>query len=145
LRFWDASAILPLFIEEAGSELVRSWLAEDGSIAVWALTRLEVVSAIERRVREGHLNERQRVSALDTCEKLIEAAHEVMDVLAVRSRALPLLGRYPLRAADAAQLGVALFLAESNVSSLPFVTLDRRLAVAARREGFRVLTWREDS
>lgn len=144
MRFWDASAILPLFIEEASSELVRSWLAEDGSIALWALTRLEVVSAIERRVREGHLNARQRNLALDTCGKLIEAAHEVSDVLAVRSRALPLLGRYSLRAADAAQLGVALLLAESDVSSLTFVALDRRLAEAARREGFRVLTWPED-
>lgn len=144
MRFWDASAIIPLFIQEAGSELVRAWLAEDGSIAVWALTRLEVVSAIERRAREGHLNGRQRATALDTCEKLIQAAHEVSDVLAVRSRALPLLGRYPLRSADAAQLGVALLLAESDVSSVPFVTLDLRLAEAARREGFRVLTWPED-
>jgi uncharacterized protein len=145
LRFWDASAIIPLFIEESGSELVRSWLAEDGSIALWTLTRLEVVSAIERRVREGHVSGGQRVLALDTCEKLIKSAHEVSDVLAVRSRALPLLGRYPLRAADAAQLGVALLLAESDISSIPFVALDRRLAEAARREGFRVLTWPEDA
>jgi predicted nucleic acid-binding protein len=144
LRFWDASAIIPLFIEEAGTDLVRSWLREDGSMAVWALTRLEVASAIERRAREGHLKESQRVSALDTCEKLIKAAHELSDVLAVRSRALPLLGRYPLRAADAAQLGAASLLAESDVASLPFVALDRKLADAARREGFRVLTWPED-
>jgi predicted nucleic acid-binding protein len=145
LRFWDASAIVPLFIEEPGSELVRGWLTEDSSIALWALTRLEVVSAIERRVREGHVNGRQRVLALDTCEKLIKSAHEVSEVLAVRSKAIPLLGRYPLRAADAAQLGVALLLAESDLSSIPFVALDRRLAEAARREGFRVLTWPEDS
>ena len=140
MRYWDASAVIPLFMEEAGTALVRSWLAEDGSMAVWALTRLEVVSAIERRARDCHLNASQRVWALDTCEKLLKTAHELSDVLAARSRALPLLGRYALRAADAAQLGAALLLAESDVSSLPFVALDRRLAEAARREGFRVLT-----
>jgi predicted nucleic acid-binding protein len=144
LRFWDASAIIPLFIEEAGTDLVRSWLGEDGSMAVWALTRLEVVSAIERHAREGHLKASQRLAALDTCERLIKSAHELSDVLAARSRALPLLGRYPLRAADAAQLGAASLLAESDVASLPFVALDRKLADAARREGFRVLTWPED-
>ena len=145
MRFWDASAVLPLFIEEAGTELVRSWLSDDGSMTLWALTRLEVVSAIERRAREGHLNGSQRVWALDTCERLIKAAHEVSDVLATRSRALPLLGRYPLRAADAAQLGAALVSAEADVSSLQFVALDRRLAEAARREGFRVLTWPDEA
>jgi predicted nucleic acid-binding protein len=144
LRFWDASAIIRLFIEEAGTELVRTWLQEDASMAVWALTRVEVVSAIERRAREGHLSTSQRLSALDTCEKLLRAAHELSDVLAVRSRALPLLGRYPLRAADAAQLGAASLLAESDVSSLPLVALDRQLADAARREGYRVLTWPDD-
>jgi predicted nucleic acid-binding protein len=46
---------------------------------------------------------------------------------------------HPLRAADALQLGAALFAADGDPQSLELVTLDRRLADAARREGFPVL------
>jgi len=56
-------------------------------------------------------------------------------------RALPLLARHPLRAADAAQLGAALLVADPDPASLVMVVLDRRLAAAAEREGLVVLTW----
>ena len=46
---------------------------------------------------------------------------------------------HPLRAADALQVGAALVAAEEFPATLEFVTLDRKLAVAAEREGFRVI------
>jgi hypothetical protein len=46
---------------------------------------------------------------------------------------------HPLRAADALQLAAAFIAAERRPSSLEVVTLDDRLAAAARKEGF-VLT-----
>ncbi|MFZ1888102.1 MAG: hypothetical protein WAU33_08715 [Candidatus Binataceae bacterium] len=46
---------------------------------------------------------------------------------------------HPLRAADALQLGAAIVAAEEEPMSLEFVTLDRKLADAAAKEGFRVL------
>ncbi|MGB3551121.1 MAG: hypothetical protein WA993_10545 [Candidatus Binatus sp.] len=46
---------------------------------------------------------------------------------------------HSLRAADALQLGAALVAADGDPQSLELVTLDRRLADAARREGFPVL------
>jgi predicted nucleic acid-binding protein len=45
---------------------------------------------------------------------------------------------HTLRAADALQLGAAAVAAEGVPSSLDIVTLDNRLAAAARREGFTV-------
>lgn len=45
---------------------------------------------------------------------------------------------HPLRAADALQLAAALVLSDFEPRTLPFVTLDDRLASAARREGFEV-------
>ena len=63
---------------------------------------------------------------------------------AVRSRAVALLARHPLRAADALQLASALVLAEGDPSSLEFVCLDNNLADAAEREGFTVLSWPEE-
>ena len=49
---------------------------------------------------------------------------------------------HPLRAADALQLGAALVAADGDPQSLELVTLDNRLAEAARLEGFSVLTVR---
>lgn len=141
MRFWDASAVLPLIIKEPGSEATRRWLREDSVLVLWALTRLELVSAIERRARERRLTARQRTLALARAERLSRDAHEVVDLAAVRARAVPLLARHALRAADAAQLGAALLVSGDEPGALTMVVLDRRLADAAEREGLRVLTW----
>lgn len=140
MRFWDASALAPLAIAEQATELVRSWLAADPAVIIWAWTPVEVGSAIERKVREGHLSRAQRRAGLEIFEKLWENCDEVTDLLAVRARALPLLSRHPLRAADAAQLAAALLIAAQGLPGLTFVSLDSRLAEAAEREGLRVLT-----
>lgn len=63
----------------------------------------------------------------------------ITDFLAVRDHAERMVRSYPLRAADALQLGAAITAAEQEPASLEFVTLDRRLAEAAAREGFQVL------
>lgn len=57
----------------------------------------------------------------------------------MRSRALGLLARHPLRAADAGQLGAALLVQEQLARPLTFVCLDRRLSLAAELEGLRVI------
>lgn len=144
MRFWDASALMPLVVEEAGTPLALSWIGEDANVCVWALTRLELSSAVERRAREGRLSAAKRRAALRRVERLTADSHEIVDLPLVRSRALAVLSRHPLRAADAAQLGAALALADPDPSSLEMVVLDRRLAVAAEREGLRVLTWPDE-
>lgn len=138
MRYWDASALVPLLIEEEATPIVRGWLAEDSRVVTWCWSRVEIVSAIERRVREGSVSRRQRRTALECLEVLSGAWDEVTEVLAVRSRAGSLLARHPLRAADAGQLGAALLLGEQLAGPLEFVSLDRRLATAAEREGLRL-------
>lgn len=140
MRFWDASAVVPLVIEEPDTELVRDWLREDRDMILWGLTRLEIVSALERRAREGRLGPGERKAALRINQRLAAAAHEVSDLSAVCARASMVLARHALRAADAAQLGAALLVADPDPASLTIVVLDRRLADAADREGFSVLT-----
>ena len=71
--------------------------------------------------------------------KLAKAWVEVQPSSSVRRVAIRLLRVHPLRAADALQLGAALVAAEDHPETLPFVTLDDRLADAATREGFEVL------
>ncbi len=140
MRFWDASAVVPLIVQESRSDLVRRWIGEDEEVVLWALTRLEVVSAIERRAREGRLSAAQRMTALRQVAAFADLAHEVTDVLSVRAKSTAILARHPIRAADAAQLGAALVVAEPEPSTLTMVVLDRRLADAAVREGLDVLT-----
>jgi predicted nucleic acid-binding protein len=141
VRYWDASAIVPLVIEEAGSDLVRRWARDDDQIVTWCLTRLELAGAVERRARQGALGPAARRTVLRRFEELAAAWDEVVEMLPVRDRGLALLVRHPLRAADAAQLAAAQLAAEDNPRALPFVCLDRALAAAADREGFCVLTW----
>jgi predicted nucleic acid-binding protein len=143
LRFWDASAVLPLIVEEAGTELALRWLREDQDMMLWGLTRLELASAIECRTREGLLRERERSAALRRIQRIADDAHEIVDLAAVRARGIAVLARHALRAADAAQLGAALLVADPEPASLTAVVFDRRLASAAEREGFHVLTWPE--
>lgn len=93
---------------------------------------------MERRWRQGELSREQRRQCLEAFSNLARSWDEVVDLFATRSRAISLLARHPLRAADAAQLGAALLVAENDPSSLEFVCLDERLAIAAEREGLRV-------
>jgi uncharacterized protein with PIN domain len=143
LRFWDASAILPLIVEEPGSELTMGWLREDQDLMLWGLTRLELASAIERRAREGLLRPPERAAALRRSQRIADDAHEIVDLAAGRSRGAAVLARHALQAADAAQLGAALLVADPDPASLTMVVLDRKLAAAAEREGLIVLTWPE--
>jgi len=85
--YWDASALVPLFVVEPGSESVRTWLSEDDRIITWVWTRTEIVSAIERRTREGSLSRRQRRNVLERFNAFADSWDEVTDVLAVRARA----------------------------------------------------------
>ncbi len=139
MRYWDASALVPLIVAESDSERVRGWLADDDHVVTWVWTRTEVTSAIERRTREELLSRRQRRELLDRLGTLADGWDEVTDVLAVRSRAEALLARHSLRAADAGQLGAALLVQEQLAGPLTFVCRDQRLLTAADVEGLRLL------
>jgi predicted nucleic acid-binding protein len=71
---------------------------------------------------------------------LVESWIEIDDLRAVRRRAQRLLETHELRAADSLQLAAALVLVSDRPERFPFLTLDERLAEAADREGFDVVT-----
>ena len=141
MRYWDASALVPLFVNEPDSRRVREWLSEDDGIVTWVWTRTEIVSAIERRARAGVLSRPERRQVFGRFKALAASWDEVTDVLAVRSLADLLLARHSLRAADAGQLGAALLIQNQFGGALPFVCLDERLSAAAELEGLRVVPW----
>ena len=139
MKYWDASALVPLLVSEQGSSASLEWVGRDGQIVTWLWTRTEVAAAIERRTREGALSRSQRRQVLAQLDALAERWNEVTDALAVRSRAIKLLARHPIRAADAGQLGAALLVQDQVAGSLEFVCFDRRLSLAAELEGLQVL------
>lgn len=138
MHYWDASAIVPLCVEEPRSAKLRK-LAEAESIVTWCLSAVEVRSAIERRTRDGSLPPRARERALGDLRELAEGWTEVAAIGSVRERALRLLGVHLLRAADAVQLAAALIVAEDQPTGHSFVCSDSRLCAAAEREGFAVI------
>ena len=139
MRYWDASALVPVVVSEPASDWARGRLAEDGRIVTWAWSLTEIVGAIERRAREGSLSRAERRTVLERVHAFAGHWDEVTDVLAVRRRANALLARHPLRAADAGQLGAALLVQEQLAQPLTFICLDDRLSAAAERESLRVL------
>ena len=139
MRFWDTSALVPLVIAEKGSARSKVWLREDSEVMVWTLTRVELLSALTRRRREKPESSAALLVARRDFLRAWESWSEVTAVDLTRRHAERLVEAHSLRAADALQLGAAWIAAEEDPGSLEFVTLDRNLANAAKREGFAVL------
>jgi predicted nucleic acid-binding protein len=97
---------------------------------------VECASAIAHLERDGALDELAVTQAFERLRQLAEGWHEVDASDAVREAAVRFLRVHSLRAADALQLAAAFIAAERRPASLEMITLDDRLASAARKEGF---------
>jgi hypothetical protein len=139
VRFWDTSAILPVLVEEPASDAVARELGIDRLVVVWWGTRLECLSAIARRERDGSLDHGAVGAAVGRLDQIAAAWTEVEPTDRIRATASRLLRTHQLRAADSLQLAAAIAVADDRPAALPFVTLDAQLALAAEREGFTVI------
>ncbi len=139
VRFWDTSAIVPLLVAEAMSAVVHATYVQEPQLVVWWGTAVECTSAIARRDRDRSLAAGDVPVATTRLAALATAWQEIQPSARVRSTAERLCRTHPLRAADAFQLGAAIVAANGDPATLTFVTLDERLALAARREGFPVV------
>ena len=138
MRFWDSSAIVPLIVTETSTEGLLASAMQDPVMCVWWATEIECVSALCRLEREAALTDRAIAAAFGRLDRLAESWNEVQPTAALRGTARRLLRVHPLRGADSLQLAAAVIASEGLPASLNIVTLDERLASAARREGFTV-------
>lgn len=138
MRFWDASAIVPLIIDEPDHERLLAMLEADPVMVVWWGTPVELVSALSRRERDGTLPTAVASAAVERVRRLERSWHQVAPTDVLRQRAQRLLRVHPLPAADSLQLAAALSVAGDDPASVSFVTLDQRLLDAAQREGLGV-------
>ena len=139
MRFWDTSAIIPLWIAEQGSTRAKAWYRNDPEVIVWTLTRVEIFSALARRRREAPAAASRLLTVRRDFIRTWEQWSEVTAIEIVRRHAERIVESYPLRAADAMQIGAAIVAAEDDPTGFEFVSFDENLARAAEHEGFRVL------
>ena len=91
------------------------------------------MARLERAVQ---LDRNGAARAFDRLKQLADEWHEIEPRELVRENAVRFLRVHPLGAADALQLAAAFLAAERRPSSPEVVTLDDRLADAARQERF---------
>lgn len=138
MTFWDSSAVVPLLVTETSTRAMQALASRDDAMLVWWGTRIECASALARLERDGSLDEDSAATAFDRLKQLAASWHEVEAGDAVRDAAIRFLRVHPLRAGDAIQLAAAFIAANRQPSTLAIVTLDDRVATAARKEGFSV-------
>ena len=139
MKFWDASAIVPLLVAEPTTGAMQAVAAKDPAMLVWWASDVECASAIARLERDAALDEGAAGQAYERLKQLAVGWHEVDPSDVIRETAIRFLRVHPLRVADALQLAAAFIAAERRPSSLDLVTLDDRLSTAARKEGFGVV------
>jgi uncharacterized protein len=138
VRFWDASALVCVLIPDDRADFADRLMQADREVAVWWGTYTECCSAIARRRHADQLTTAQETAAFAALDEFRTVWHEFEPSEEVRKRARRLLNVHPLRAADALQLAAAQVWSAGERAQ--FVVFDERLADAARREGFHVVT-----
>lgn len=146
MRYFDTSALVKQYVEEAGSKAVLELLKTGEKVYTASLTYAETHAAFSRRTREGRLTR-------DTTRRLalrFDRDWDSYDIVMLSDNVLGLarqvLYRHPLRSADAIHLASALLLARtSSTTSWEFVCADGRLCDAAKAEGFHPISTAADS
>ena len=139
----DTSAPVKRYVAEVGATWVRRLLAHPAQYVVYtaALSQVEVISALQRRVREGALEvtQAQRLAHRVTIHfaqryQVIALTQAIVDQACVGLQA------HPLRAADAIHLACALTIRritqEQGLPPPSFVVADTALCAAATAAGF---------
>jgi len=107
MKFWHASAIVPLLMSEATTKSVQAQAAGDPVMLVWWASEVECASAIARLERDGAFAASAANHAFDRLRRLAHTWHEVDPSNPIRETTVRLLRVHPLRAADALQLAAA--------------------------------------
>jgi uncharacterized protein len=130
LVFLDSSAFAKRYVAENGTEVVLDWCNRADELAVASITVPEIVSALNRLVRENKLTKDQYLKAKDDLVlDLVDVAICDLDAQ-VTSRAIQCLERSVLRAMDAIHIACAM-----TLSADCFLTADKRQHEAAQLAG----------
>jgi predicted nucleic acid-binding protein len=133
--FWEASALVPLCVRQGMTPRAIA-LYKTYDAVVWWATPVEIASALARLVRMKQLNSSDWAKARKLATALADAWSVIQPSDAVRAKAMQLVDRYDLRAADSFQLAAALEWCEYAPQGQVFLTTDQKLRDAALLSGF---------
>lgn len=128
----DSSALAKRYVFEDGSEFLDRLLQDTSQLALCIVLVPEIISGLNRRLREQILSENDYRKAK---KQLLEDVHDAMVLQvtpAVISSSVKLLESNVLRAMDALHIACAL-----EWQADLFVTADRRQLMAAKNAGLR--------
>src|SRR5919108_1041696 len=136
--YFDTSALAKRYVEEVGSTWVQVLVAQQSGQTIYTsvLTQPEIISALQRRVRERSIEAHQ---AQELAQQVVEHMTQSYTLAAITppiiTQACALLHRHPLRAYDALHLACALAvreaIAQQQLAGLVFVGADAALLAAA--------------
>ena len=136
--FWDASALVPICVHEAGSRFARQQLRRFATVVWWG-SGIEVYSAICRLHRRRYITEQEKREAAGILSRLKQFWNEVQPSDELQLSAHQMLDKHALRAGDSMQLAAALVWCVGRPAKRVFLCADERLSEAARAEGFEVV------
>lgn len=132
ILFCDTSALVKLYLVEAGSDLVRQESAAAEALAVSRIAWVEAHAAFARRAREEPLDG----AAIDEARHALSAEWPHYVVLEIDRELTEIAADYAdtfaLRAYDSVQLASAARLAAVTGEAVRFACFDTRLSKAAK-------------
>lgn len=130
--FFDSSAFAKRYVEEPGSQGVESLCTAATELALSVVCIPEIISALNRRVRERKLSPRQYEAAKENLSADIRDVAIVNLTPDVLSTCTTILETSPVRAMDALHIACAV-----QWGAALFVSADERQVSVAKKAGLR--------
>lgn len=131
--FFDSSAFAKRYVEEIGSQLVDDICLNAKEVSVSVICVPEIMSALNRRVREKGLSRQDYVTIKQHLSDDVRDAVIVNLIPEVIVTSTKLLEASPLRAMDALHVACALVWGAEL-----FVSSDKRQIAAAKKAGLKI-------
>ena len=133
ISFFDSSALAKRFIEESGSDEIEKICFDSESIAVSSICFPEIISALNRRLRESSISKKDYLLIKERLIEEIEHIEIINVVPEVIAKSITLLEKNSLRTLDATHVASALMWKPDL-----FVSADKRQILAAKKIGLKV-------
>lgn len=133
ISFFDSSAFAKRFIEESGSDEVESICFDSESIAVNIICFLEIISALNRQLRETSISKKDYLLIKERLIEEFESIEIINVVPEVIAKTILLLEKSNLRTLDAIHIASALIWKPDL-----FISSDNRQILTAKKAGLKV-------
>jgi predicted nucleic acid-binding protein len=139
MLYLDTSALVKLYLDEAGRNVVTAAVAAEEVVATQELAYIETHAAFSRAERDGRLTHEELDRLRGEFERDWPSYFVVRVSPPLLEQAVKLVDSFALRAYDAVHLSAAQTLLPEAADGMLFGCFDRRLNNAAAVLGMRVL------